>query len=147
MRLLALLLAAWLASPGAVRAHAALVATMPEDGASLAEAPSEVTLRFDEVVTPLSLRIVGPDGVALALPGLPGPGAVLSARLPPGLGRGVYLLDWRVVSTDGHPVAGALAFGVGATAAPAATRRPRMAWRRPGRGCCKGCGSSSMRRW
>ncbi|WP_043362002.1 CopD family protein [Belnapia sp. F-4-1] len=118
-RLPALLLAAWLASPGAVRAHAALVAAVPEDGASLAEAPAEVTLRFDEAVTPLSLRIVGPDGAALALPALPGPGPVLSARLPPGLGQGIYLLGWRVVSADGHPIAGALAFGVGVAAAPA----------------------------
>lgn len=118
--LLAALAASWLAAPSAALAHASLVAAEPLDGASLAEAPASVTLHFDEVVTPLSLRVVGPDGAAVPLPGLPGPGPVLSASLPAGLPAGVYLVGWRVVSADGHPVAGALAFGIGTVAAPAA---------------------------
>jgi copper transport protein len=109
------------AAPRAAQAHAALVSAEPSDGASLAAAPSSFALRFDEEVTPLALRVLGPDGAEVPLPGLPAPGTVLRMPLPEGLGLGVYLVSWRVVSADGHPVAGALAFGVGSAAAPAAT--------------------------
>ena len=109
------------AAPRAALAHASLVAAEPADGASLAEAPGSVTLSFDEAVTLLSLRVVGPGGAEVPLSGLPAPGAALRARLPRGLAAGAYLVSWRVFSADGHPVAGALAFGVGTPAAPTPT--------------------------
>ncbi|MFZ4408173.1 MAG: copper resistance CopC/CopD family protein [Paracraurococcus sp.] len=112
--LLASLLLGW--SP-AVWAHAALLASEPADGASLAAAPAAVILRFDEPVTPLALRLAGPGLGAVPLPA---PGKTLRVGLPPGLGEGVYVVSWRVTSADGHPVAGALAFGVGRAAVPAA---------------------------
>jgi copper transport protein len=101
-------------------AHASLLDTAPPDGAALEAAPPALVLRFDESVTPLFLHLVGPQGeVNLAAPAT---GATLRATLPPDLPAGTYLAGWRVVSEDGHPIGGTLAFGIGA--APAATSPP-----------------------
>ena len=102
-------------------AHAALIASEPADGARLSAAPRVVELRFDEVVTPLSLGIAGPG---LGVLPLPPPGEVLRLALPDGAGEAVYIVSWRVVSADGHPVAGAFAYIVGAGALPAAPTAP-----------------------
>lgn len=103
-------------------AHAQLLSTTPEDGAVLAEAPSEVVLRFNEAVQLL-------DGATRLFPGDETP-IVLDAHvvdtevfasLPDGLADGRYALSYRIVSADGHPVSGAISFTVGdaTDAAPA----------------------------
>ena len=114
LRLLALLLA--LALPGRAWAHAALLGSEPADGASLGGQPTAVVLRFDEVVTPIALRLVGPGGQAVPLGPVEAGGGVLRAAVPPHLPDGTYLLSWRVTSADSHPVAGTVAFGVGVPA-------------------------------
>lgn len=115
MRCCLLILLLWAASLGSAWAHASLVESRPTDGAALADPPAQVVLRFDEPVTPLSLTVVGPAGdIALSGP-IEADGLSLRASLPPGLARGTYIAAWRVVSADGHPIGGALAFGIGAT--------------------------------
>ena len=66
-RLLPLLLSCglWLASLSGAWAHAALLGSEPADGASLAQPPDRLVLRFDEAVTPLDLRLAGPGGVTV----------------------------------------------------------------------------------
>ena len=114
----ALLLSAFLA--GQALAHAALVASDPADGAVLAKAPAELSLTFDEPVSPLILKLVEPDGsmVSLGKPRLDGNRVVLAA--PASLGTGSYVLSWRVISEDGHPVGGAVVFSIGMPSAGAA---------------------------
>ena len=120
LRPLLLLAALWLAPVSGAWAHAALLGSEPEDGASLAAPPAALVLRFDEAVTLLDLRLTGPSGaVALAAPAGTS-GTVLRAALPAGLPRGTYLAGYRVVSADGHPVGGTLAFGLGMAPEPAA---------------------------
>lgn len=111
--MLRLLLLLALALPGQAWAHASLLDSEPADGASLDAAPSAVVLRFDEAVTPIALRLVGPNGQAVPLGPIETQGGLLSATLPAGLSGGIYLLSWRVTSADSHPVAGSAAFGVG----------------------------------
>jgi copper transport protein len=100
-------------------AHAVLLSADPPDGAILGTAPSSITLHFNEPVTPVAVRMLGPDGRPLALPG--SAQAVdqdVRVALPRGLGRGGYLLSYRVISLDTHPVGGSLAFVVGAGSEP-----------------------------
>jgi copper transport protein len=94
-------------------AHAALVVSDPADGAVLAKAPAELSLTFDEPVSPLVLNLVEPDGgkIPFEKPKLDGNRLVLGA--PAGLGTGSYVLSWRVISEDGHPVGGAVVFSIG----------------------------------
>ena len=117
--------------PGRAWAHAALLGSEPADGTSLEAPPSAVVLRFDEAVTPIALRLVGPGGQVVPLGSVEAGNGVLRATVPPGLPDGTYLLSWRVTSADSHPVAGTIAFGLGvlAQAAPAGgAAQGRPAW-------------------
>ncbi|GAA4803640.1 hypothetical protein GCM10025786_03040 [Nocardioides caeni] len=95
-------------------AHATLVSSDPAEGAILPGAPSSVTFTFDEAV-----QLV-PDGLlAFDASGQPveidaaASGAEVTGELPGELGDGTYVVTWRVVSADGHPIAGSLTFHVG----------------------------------
>ncbi|WP_448203702.1 copper resistance CopC/CopD family protein [Azospirillum sp. sgz302134] len=96
-------------------AHAALVESVPADGARLDRPPPELTLRFNEPVSPVSVRVLGPDGTEVALPAPPkAEGERLRVALPGGLPAGTHVVSYRVTSEDGHPVAGSVLFGIGA---------------------------------
>ncbi|MFC5729619.1 MULTISPECIES: copper resistance protein CopC [Nocardioides] len=96
-------------------AHATLVSSDPTEGAVLAESPSEVTFTFDEPVrlVPDALQAFDADGDPVAIEPS-GSGAIVTGDLPDGLDEGTYVVAWRVVSADGHPIAGSLTFHVGA---------------------------------
>ncbi len=106
-------------------AHAALVETIPADGARLEAPPAEVVLRFNEPVTPTAVRLLDASGAPTALRAAPtADGSEIRVAVPPDLRAGQYLLSFRVTSLDSHPVGGSLAFSVGAeTPAPG----PRVA--------------------
>ena len=107
-----------LAFPAAASAHARLVGSKPADGAVLATPPQDVKLLFDDEIRPAGGdRVVDAQGRSvLAGPAhrLAGNDRALVLPLRPGLVRGAYTVRWRVVSNDGHLVAGVLAFAVGA---------------------------------
>ncbi|WP_198671532.1 copper resistance CopC family protein, partial [Desertihabitans aurantiacus] len=111
-------------------AHASLLSSDPVPGAVLATAPTDVRLVFDEPVTPAveGVRLVGVDGSTVVLDARAVDDTVL-VTLPTGLARGSWLLSWRVVSADAHPISGVLGFAVGAPSAeappaPAAVESP-----------------------
>ncbi len=114
----AILLLLWLLIPSAAWAHASLIGSDPADGATLLRAPAQITLTFNEPVEPLNLRLVGSGG-ASPIAGIAEDGArlVLTPRQP--LRDGAYVVSWRVISSDGHPIGGALTFFVGDKPAPA----------------------------
>ena len=90
----------------------------------VARPPAALMLTFNEPVSPLALRLVGPDGDTRTQRRRGG-GRHIVVGAARGLPRGTHLLSWRVISVDGHPVGGALMFSVGAPsvtpeAAPAA---------------------------
>jgi copper transport protein len=105
--------------------HATLESSNPGTGAVVARLPATVTLRFDEAVTtlPTSLQVYGPDGTRIDNGDVTHPdgdGARVSVGTS-GTERGTYLVSWRVVSADSHPVSGAFTFSVGKrSAAPTA---------------------------
>lgn len=116
LRRLGLLLWLLLAPLGA-QAHATLVGAQPADGATLAKAPTSVTLDFSEPVAPISLRLVDADGKAQTLEAWDLQGASLIITLPADLADGLHALSWRVSSADGHPMGGTLGFRIGADGA------------------------------
>ena len=97
----------------AVFAHAALIETLPVDGAMLGKAPAEVRLRFNEPVAPLVFKLLLPDGSTQAVTHIAAEQNGLKASLPDLPAPGTYLLSWRVVSADGHPVGGSITYSVG----------------------------------
>ena len=102
----------WLLNPSAAFAHASLIASDPANDAVLARAPAQLTLTFNEPVEPVNVRIVGAGGVSL-VSGITRDGARLVFNPPQTLQEGAYVVSWRVISADGHPVGGALTFFVG----------------------------------
>ncbi|MEU1275838.1 copper resistance protein CopC [Streptomyces sp. NPDC005799] len=124
--LLGALLLLVLGGAGAASAHAALKSTDPEDGTVLKSAPHRVTLTFTESVGLLddSFRVLDPDNrrVRIGEAGhAQGRSDTASVTLPAKLARGTYVVAWRVVSADSHPVGGAFTFSVGKPSATAAT--------------------------
>ncbi len=101
-------------------AHAVLQETVPGSGGSVPTSPGEVTLRYSEPVS-VSLggvRVIDRDGqrVDAGKVGHSGDGKTLSVPLKD-LDDGVYIVSWRVISTDSHPIKGAFTFRVGDAAA------------------------------
>lgn len=119
-RLLAVLLLgclAVLASPAApARAHATLVESDPADGVVLSTPPRQVVLTFSEQVRPVPdrVQVIGPDGQRVDRGEPSVSGAELTIPLEPVTARGTYLVSFRVISADSHPVPGAVTFSVGA---------------------------------
>jgi copper transport protein len=105
-------------------AHAVLLRTAPSAGGVVADQPARVTLTFNEAVRPIwaDIGVVAPDGHA-ATSGrgrLAGTGSELDLPLRSDLARGTYLVSYRVISADSHPVAGGFSFSIGAPSRTAA---------------------------
>jgi copper transport protein len=106
-----------LAWPAAAWPHATLVRVTPENRAVLSTPPTAVRLVFDDNVRAGSgIKAIRNDGGASVLDGkarVVG-GRTLVVPLRHGLPDGDYTVLWRVVSDDGHTIAGVSVFGVGA---------------------------------
>ncbi|MCK1359955.1 CopD family protein [Bradyrhizobium sp. 199] len=115
MRLLAalstLLLAAGFAS--AAWAHAALISVEPASGSMLKTAPNSVELRFNETVTPGAIRLIDGAGRARDDTGVSASGQTISVAMPADLPEGTAIVSYRVISQDGHPIAGSVTFSTG----------------------------------
>ena len=113
-----------LAHAPAARAHASLVKAEPPDGTVIPSPPPALKLTFNEPVSPLVIRLIGPSGEPIALREVEAENATIVIPAPPGLAAGTHVLSWRVISADGHPVGGAVMFSIGASSAqpPAATQ-------------------------
>jgi len=106
---------------GVASAHAQLESTSPSAGAVLLTAPSEVVLHFGEPVEIDfgSLRVLGPHGNRVDDGGTHHPGSdthAVAVSVERDLPQGTYVVAWRVISADSHPVHGAFVFSVGTAA-------------------------------
>ncbi|MEV4756414.1 copper resistance protein CopC [Micromonospora sp. NPDC049559] len=107
-------------------AHAAVVASTPPSGAVLGSSPEAVTVTFSEPVSavPGRVRVIAPDGERIDR----GEETVRGTTLRIPLRRadrplGTYLVSYRLISADSHPVAGGYSFSVGAPSATAPERQ------------------------
>jgi len=107
-------LIAILTPAGPAAAHTTLIATDPVDGAVLAEAPDHAALTFNEHVSlpQHGVQVFDARGEPVNS-SASASDAVVTVDLPDGLEHGTYVVAWRVISADGHPVAGSLTFSVG----------------------------------
>lgn len=102
---------------GPAFAHATIDGSSPSAGQSVAASPSRVELRFSESVevTLGGVRVYDSSGRRLdtGSPQHPGGAGNQVAVALPRLPNGSYVVTWRVVSADSHPVRGAFTFSVG----------------------------------
>ena len=117
-------LAAALGAPSAASAHAYLIRTVPVASGVLESPPKTVQLTYDEPVEP-RFAIVSvtnaagkqvTDGRVQRSPANPD---TLVVPLRPHLPQGWYLIYWRAISVDGHPVQGAFTYAIGPNPGPA----------------------------
>ena len=106
--------------PGAAWAHATVVSTTPNADAIVNAAPGKVTVTFDEPVSPVAAdtTVVAPDGSPATAGKATVDGDRLTYRLRDHLPKGTYLVSYRVISADGHPVPGGFTFSYGKTSPP-----------------------------
>ncbi|HEY0698390.1 MAG TPA: copper resistance CopC family protein, partial [Micromonospora sp.] len=119
---LALLLTAFTALLGPAApasAHAVLASSTPAADQVLSTAPAKVVLTFTESVreVPGTIRVIGPDGKRVDRGDPTFDGATVTIAVDPGGPRGTYLVSYRVISADSHPVAGGYSYSVGAPSA------------------------------
>jgi copper transport protein len=101
--LAALLVALCLAT--SALAHATLVSAEPADGSVVAQPPKTLQLRFNEIVTPTVVSLIDAAGKTRDVTARAA-GQMIVIALPDDLPRGTQVASYRVVSQDGHPVAG-----------------------------------------
>jgi copper transport protein len=127
---LALLLAGFLvaavAGAGPALAHAVVISTDPADGTRLSTVPAAVSVTFSEHVSFGSgyLRVVDSKGGRVDTGAIQHPGGdatKVSVPLRTGLPDDSYIVSYRVVSADSHPIGGAFSFVVGKGPLVAAT--------------------------
>jgi copper transport protein len=96
-------------------AHATVVTTDPADGARLDAPPVQVTIEFDEDVTLGAgyARVLDGSGDRVDTGAADVRDGVVAVPLRADLPDAGYLVTYRVVSADSHPVSGAFSFVVG----------------------------------
>lgn len=121
--------AAVMAAPAAF-AHDELIESTPAAGATVDTAPDAATLRFSNPLNtiPGSTVVQLADAAGTEIDAEPSvDGDTLTVDFGRGLPSGSYALQWRVVSSDGHPIegtpanGGAIDFTVGAGGADEST--------------------------
>jgi copper transport protein len=116
---LALVLVMLVAAPAS--AHAVLESSSPGENTSMAVPPTQLELTFDENVSISlgSIKLFNEHGDPVDI-GTPHHASTSDRSVVAGvphLGNGAYVLTWRVISADSHPVHGAFTFTVGRSSA------------------------------
>ena len=110
--------------PSSASAHAYLIKTVPAASGVLDVPPPNVQLTYDEAVEPKFAIIsvtnaAGKQETTAPVSRSPANPDTLVVPLRPHLGEGWYLIYWRAISVDGHPVQGAFTYAVGPNPGPA----------------------------
>lgn len=115
--------AALLAAPTGAWGHAALLRTSPSASGTVNGSPADVALTYSEAVEPRFAIISVTDAAGHSqTTGHPARSKSNADQLTipvHRLAQGWYLVYWRVISVDGHPVRGAFTFAVGPNPGPA----------------------------
>ena len=106
--------------------HASLISTEPGDGSMMSQAPKTVRLRFNEPITPASIRLIDGAGNARDDVSVSAHDDTIEINLPNDLPRGTHVVSYRVFSADGHPVGGSLVFSLGMPANAVRSPTDRM---------------------
>jgi copper transport protein len=103
------------AMTGTASAHAVLDSSTPADGSRLDRSPATVTLHFDEAVAPIAreTRVLDESLRTVSTSVSKSRSSTVTIGLRPSLPVGTYIVQFRVISADSHPVTGTISFGVG----------------------------------
>jgi methionine-rich copper-binding protein CopC len=104
-------------------AHTRLQSSDPADGTSLGAGPQRVSLTFNEPMQTgfATVTVIGPDSRPYQSGEVAANGGTVSIGVAPLGPAGRYEIGYRVVSEDGHPVTGSVAFTLTAPGPAVAT--------------------------
>ena len=95
-------------------AHAVLVSSDPAENATLPTNPERVNATFNEQMQPAfaAMTVIGPDGGQWSDGEVAVQGAVISVGVRPLGPAGIYTVNYRATSADGHVVSGSWSYTV-----------------------------------
>jgi methionine-rich copper-binding protein CopC len=107
-----------IAGASAAWAHAELKQATPAVDGTVQTAPTEVTLKFSERLEPAFTALIVRDAGGKRVDKADGKidkadRTVLRTSLQPSLSPGIYIVEWRALTTDTHRTEGAFIFRVG----------------------------------
>lgn len=94
--------------------HDYLMGSNPEEGATLDTHPGQVVLSFNNSIQTLGAQLVILDeqGTVLSSGEPTVDGKNVTYDVPADLGNGAFTINWRVVSSDSHPIEGSITYSV-----------------------------------
>ena len=96
-----------------VSAHAQFTDSRPAADTTVDTSPHEIVLNFSQAVTPVTVVLVGPDGSAVETGSeAQGNGERVVLALGDTLVPGTYVVSFRVLSGDAHPISGGFRFSI-----------------------------------
>lgn len=98
--------------PFTAEAHTALTASNPAQGEVLTEVPQELELTFGtKIEEGSSLTLTGPSA-EVELDTVLVEKNVMKGVISDQLENGQYIISWKIIGEDGHPIEGEIAFGL-----------------------------------
>ena len=104
--------------PVNVQAHAELLDTSPANGDVIETPPVELQVLFSEPVSVLKLQLLNSERESVELENITNIDGEVRFKPVSPLRRGQYLLSFRVLSLDAHPISSSVGFAIGNLPAP-----------------------------
>lgn len=104
--------------PSFTFAHAYIIKSTPSENETLKHSPQKVSIQFDETIQPAfhSIQVFDSKGNQVDQKNGhidPKNSSIIECDLKQNLPNGTYQIQWKVVSSDGHPVEGVIPFQIG----------------------------------
>ncbi|GKW45523.1 copper resistance protein CopC [Planococcus sp. NCCP-2050] len=98
--------------PFTAMAHTTLTASNPSEGEVLSTQPEKIELEFGTVIEEgSSMTLSGPED-SIELSEITVADNIMTGEVTNELPNGQYIIDWKIIGEDGHPIEGQILFGV-----------------------------------
>ncbi|MGE7602810.1 copper resistance protein CopC [Peribacillus sp. NPDC097675] len=106
--------------PITVFGHATVISSNPSPNESLDTIPEKISIQFSEDIQSsfYSLKVISKNKNEIPLQDIQVSEKTLEATWSSSLDEGSYIIKWRVVSSDGHPIEGTIPFQYGKSHTP-----------------------------
>lgn len=116
-----------LTMPLTVLGHTTLTESNPAEGEVLAEVPKSIELTFGTTIEEASTMELQGENSTYTFENITVADNILSGTVKEDLENGQYIIAWKIIGEDGHPIEGEIPFGIDAEPAaeePVAEEQP-----------------------
>ncbi|MEH7014557.1 copper resistance protein CopC [Neobacillus niacini] len=111
-KIMLILLCTLMMVPSFVSAHSSLSTSNPSEGQVVTENLEQIILTFGTSIEELSTMDLVKDGNVIPLEGIKVENKQLMGTIAKPLENGAYIIQWKIVGEDGHPIKGEINFVV-----------------------------------